>query len=248
MADLAAYYASLPPRPRPAQSSSVGVVAKLSGEAVVTHATIAEPALLKLDDAVFLKDRIETREFAVVRVLFGGRFIVTVREYSVLTVSDDPAHPRVELQSGKLALKVLKGGIRAGESVEIRTPNAIVGIRGSLVVAEVTGTPSQPDSDITVLEASHTITVAPRSNPTKTTPLRPNETVRVSGHPAQAHVHPVRAITREHARSLANAIEVPGHPRDGGEERRSRRTTARADGHREAELSRHPESSHFRRQ
>jgi hypothetical protein len=234
--------------PAAAQSSGVGVVAKLSGDAVVTHATIAEPALLKLDDAVFLKDRIETRERAVVRVLFGGRFVVTVREYSVLTVSDDPAHPRVELQSGKLALKVLKGGIQAGESVEIWTPNAIVGIRGSLVVAEVTGTPSQPDSDITVLEASHTITVAPRSNPTKIAPLRPNESVRVSGHGAHARVQPVRAITRPYARSLAGVIEVPGHPRDGGEERRARRTTVRADGNREAEPSRHPASSHFRRQ
>jgi FecR protein len=203
-----------------AQSSSVGLISALVGEGVVTHVAVAEPSPLKLDDQVFLKDRIETRERSVARVLFGGRITVTIRERSIVTITDDPARPQVELERGKLALKVHQNGLRPGEVAEIYTPNAVTGIRGSLVVAEVAGPTDNPDSHITVLEAHHPITVAARNNPNQLQSLRPGQALTVSGPRHSARLRPVRHITREHARREAEAAEVPGRPRDGGEERR----------------------------
>ena len=64
--------------------------------------------------------------------------------------------------------------MKPGDIIQIQTPNAIVGVRGSLVVTEVTGPPDARQSHVTALEASLPILVAPRSDPNRTTPLRPN--------------------------------------------------------------------------
>jgi FecR-like protein len=203
-----------------AQSPSIGLISALVGEGVVTHSAQAQPSPLQLDALVFLKDRIETRERSVARVLFGGRITVTIREQSIVTITDDPAHPRVELESGKLALKVHRNGLRPGEVAEIYTVNAVTGIRGSLVIAEVEGPTDKPDSHITVLEAHHPITVAARNNPNQVQSLLPGQALTVSGPRHSARFRPLRHITPEHARREAEAAEVPGRPRDGGEEHR----------------------------
>ena len=122
---------------------------------------------------------------------------------------------RVDLQSGKLAFKVHEGGLRAGEVAEILTPNAVTAIRGSLVIAQVSG----DDSDVTVLEAHRPITIAPRANPTQTTHLPIDHTVRVSGPRHAARIGQIRRATHEHLTRAADLAEVPGRPRDGGQER-----------------------------
>ena len=132
-----------------AQAQPIGAIAALVGQGTISHSGNAERAPAKVRDDVFVRDRIETAEKSVIRVLMGGRITVTVRERSIVTIIDDPMRPRVDLESGKLAFKVHEGGLRAGEVAEVATPNAIVGIRGSLVVAQASGT----DSDVTVLEA-----------------------------------------------------------------------------------------------
>ncbi len=205
-----------------AEPSRIGEISALVGEGIVTHASDAEPVPLKVHADVFLRDRIETKEQAVARVLFGGRITVTIRERSVVTITDDPLHARVEIESGALAFKVQKNGLRPGEVAEIYTPNAVAGIRGSLVVAEVTGTKDNPNSDITVLEASHPITVAPRSDPSQAVALRPGHGVTVSGLHHAARIGPVRHLSRERLGRAADAAEVPGRPRDGGAERNIR--------------------------
>jgi len=123
--------------------------------------------------------------------------------------------PRVDLESGKLAFKVHEGGLRAGEVAEVTTPNAIVGIRGSLVVAQASGT----DSDVTVLEAHQPISIAPRDAPTQTTHLPIGHTIRVSGPRHAARLGAIRRATREHLLHAADMAEVPGRARDGGQER-----------------------------
>src|SRR5438552_18658996 len=152
-------------------------VAALVGRGTLTHSGNAERAPAKVRDDVFVRDRIETAEKSVIRVLMGGRITVTVRERSVVTIIDDPMRPRADLESGQLAFKVHEGGLRAGEVAEVATPNAIAGIRGSLIVAQASGT----GSDVTVLEAHKPITIAPRDAPTKTTHLPIGHTIRVSG-------------------------------------------------------------------
>ena len=198
-----------------AQAQPIGAVAALVGQGTITHSGNAERAPAKVRDDVFVRDRIETAEKSVIRVLMGGRITVTVRERSVVTIIDDPMRPRVDLESGKLAFKVHEGGLRAGEVAEVATPNAIVGIRGSLIVAQASGT----DSDVTVLEAHKPITIAPRDAPTQTTHLPIGHTVRVSGPRHAARLGPIRRATREHLLHAADMAEVPGRARDGGQER-----------------------------
>src|SRR5207245_2266996 len=160
-----------------AQAQPVGAIAALVGQGTVIHAAGVGRARAKIRDEIFVRDRIETAEQSVIRVLMGGRITVTIRERSIVTITDDPMRSRVDLQSGKLAFKVHEGGLRAGEVAEILTPNAVTAIRGSLVIAQVTG----DDSDVTVLEAHKPITIAPPANPTPTTRLPIGHTVRVSG-------------------------------------------------------------------
>jgi hypothetical protein len=209
-----------------AQSPPVGAVAALIGEGSITHAAAAQPVPAKIRDAVYVRDRIETAERSVIRVLMGGRITVTIRERSVVIIIQDPMRPRVDLESGKLALKVHEGGLRAGEVAEILTPNAVTGIRGSLVIAEAAGT----DSDVTVLEAHNPITIAPRNNPTQTMQLPIGHTVRVSGPAHAARIGRILRATREHLRRVADMAEVPGRPRDGGQERAFQRQAPASQG------------------
>ena len=198
-----------------AQSQPVGAIAALVGEGTITHAVRAERAPAKVRDQVYVRDRIETAQRSVIRVLMGGRVTITIRERSIVTITDDPMRTRVDLESGTLAFKVHEGGLRAGEVAELLTPNTITGIRGSLVVAEVSGS----DSDVTVLEAHRPITIAPRSNSTQTTQLPVGHTVRVSGPPHAPRFGQIRRALRERLSYVADLAEVPGRPRDGGQER-----------------------------
>ena len=43
----------------------------------------------------------------------------------------------IELESGKFALAVAREKMRPGEEIQIRTPNAIAGVRGTVVITEV---------------------------------------------------------------------------------------------------------------
>jgi hypothetical protein len=122
---------------------------------------------------------------------------------------------RVDLESGALAFKVHEGGLRAGEVAELLTPNTITGIRGSLVVAQVAGS----DSDVTVLEAHKPIMIAPRANPAQATHLPVGHTVRVSGPRHAPRFGQIRRAPRERLAHAAELAEVPGRPRDGGQER-----------------------------
>jgi FecR-like protein len=120
-----------------------GVVTALQGAATVTHASLPEPVPLARRDAVYLRDRIATRERSLAQLLLGGKALVTVREWSTLTVNDVPRTATVELGVGRLAIAVAKDKMRSGDTVEIKTPNCVVAIRGTVVVAEVTQAPSQ---------------------------------------------------------------------------------------------------------
>jgi len=51
----------------------------------------------------------------------------------------DPMRPRATSER-QARLQVHEGGLRREEVAEVATPNAIVGIRGSLVVAQASGT------------------------------------------------------------------------------------------------------------
>lgn len=132
-----------------AQSSrggpSAGIVTTLSGEATLVRADRpAQPVSLKFKDEVFTRDRISTKQNSIARVLLGGKSLVTVRELSDLTITEAPGKPSIlDVFSGKIALAVARLRMRPGETIEVRTPNAVAAVRGTVLVVEVTpGTPN----------------------------------------------------------------------------------------------------------
>jgi len=120
-----------------AQQSPAGVVTTLHGLATVARTAVPQEVPLKFKDDVFYKDRISTKESSIVRVLLGGKALVTVRELSVLTITEEPGRATVDVESGKIALAVARKLMRPGEVIEIRTPNAVAAVRGTVVIVEV---------------------------------------------------------------------------------------------------------------
>ncbi len=124
----------LQPAPVLAQTSeAVGIVTTLDGRATVARPAIPSPLALKFKDDVFGRDKISTQENSLVRVLLGGKAILTVRELSQVTISEEPGRAVVTLPDGKVVLAVVKQRMRPGESIEIRTPNAVAAVRGSIM-------------------------------------------------------------------------------------------------------------------
>jgi hypothetical protein len=129
----------------------VGVVTNLEGTATVARLTLPQAQPLRFKDGVYLHDRITTGERSIVRVLLGGKATVTARERSVLTITEVPGTSTIELGAGRISVAVSKGLMKPGEVVEIRTPNAVTAIRGTVVVAEVLPVAGGVQSTITVL-------------------------------------------------------------------------------------------------
>ena len=122
---------------------SAGVVTTLNGDATLIRAAAAtQPVSLRMRDEIFVRDRIQTQERSLVRVLLGGKALITVRELSVLTVTEEAGRVTVDLQSGKVGVAVVKARMRPGEVIEIRSPNATAAVRGTVFVVEVD--PMQP--------------------------------------------------------------------------------------------------------
>jgi len=131
---VVAMYAMILPPPAAAQSSdAVGVVTTLDGRATVARPTATAPLSLKFKDDVFGRDKISTQENSLVRVLLGGKAILTVRELSQVTITEDAGRAVVTLPDGKVVLAVAKQRMRPGESIEIRTPNAVAAVRGTVL-------------------------------------------------------------------------------------------------------------------
>ncbi len=126
-----------------------GVVTTLEGKVTVARASAPELSPLKFRDAVFVRDRIATGKDSFARILLGGRAVVTIREFSAVTITEVPGVATVDVRSGRVAVAVARERMRPGDLVEVRTPNAVAGIRGTVIVAEVFDTHR---SAITVLK------------------------------------------------------------------------------------------------
>ncbi len=129
----------------------VGVVTNIEGVATVARVALPEPRPLHFKDDLFLRDRITTGERSIVRVLLGGKATVTARERSVLTITEVPGVATINLGAGRIAVAVAKGLMKPGEVIEIKTPNAVTAIRGTVVIAEVAPVPQGYQSTITIL-------------------------------------------------------------------------------------------------
>ena len=119
-----------------AQAVKAGVISTVSGKVTAIRAGLAQPLPLKFKDDVFLQDRIATGEQSLARVLLGGKALVTIRELSVLTITEVPGQATINLESGKIGLAVARDRMRPGESIEVRTPNAVAAVRGTVLITE----------------------------------------------------------------------------------------------------------------
>jgi hypothetical protein len=122
-----------------------GVVTTLQGSATVARASAPQGTPLKFKDDVFLRDNITAGDKSLARILLGGKAIVTVREKSTVTITEVPGTAIVEMSRGAIAVAVARNRLQPGESVQVRTPNAIAGIRGTVLIAEVTQDSPQAD-------------------------------------------------------------------------------------------------------
>ena len=200
--------------PHPASAQGVGVVTTLSGQVTVARPVLPTPVALKFKDNVFTRDRITTAENSLLRVLLGGKALVTVRELSVLTVTEELGRSTVDLDSGKLAFGLVRQRVRAGEVFEVRTPNAVAAVRGTVVVVEVFRRSSQAgqapvpvQTDFAVLSGA--LAVFLRAIPgTSPVLLNAMEALSVAGNT----IGQIRALTSaDAARLMANLRPKPQH-------------------------------------
>jgi len=118
-----------------------GVVTSLQGTANVQRVSTTDntPQVLplKFRDDVFIQDRITTGDQSLARILLGGKAVVTVREHSTLTITSTSGTSTIDITAGKIALAVAKEKMSPGERIDIKTPNAVAGVRGTVVITEV---------------------------------------------------------------------------------------------------------------
>jgi len=142
-----------------------GVATAINGQVTVSHAVAPAPRPLNFKDEVFYRDRISTAARSLARLLLGKKALVTVRELSELQLVDQAGTSTVDLVWGKIAMGVARQNMRPGETVEIRTQNAVAAIRGTVVVAETLTPPGAPDPVSRVHVLSGYIDVTTPGNP-----------------------------------------------------------------------------------
>jgi hypothetical protein len=199
----------LPTQALSQETTKAGVVTTLQGTASVARTTAKESRPLKFKDDIFVQDRITTGDDSIVRILLGGKAVVTVRERSVLTISETPTTATVEVASGKVAVAVAKERMRAGDSVEVKTPNAVAGIRGTVLIAEVSQDAASRANtqftlltgivDVSGLDAATGRAIGPRVT------LQPLQTLGVAGFTRPSAP---RNISRTDAQAVAAAYKV----------------------------------------
>src|SRR3989442_5701442 len=119
------------------QAPRAGVVTTLEGNVTVTRVALPQPQPLKFKDDVFVNDKVTTGDKAIARMLLAGKAVVTVRERSSLTITEVPGKSTIDLDAGKIALAVARDKMRPGDSIEVRTSNAVAGVRGTVFITEV---------------------------------------------------------------------------------------------------------------
>jgi hypothetical protein len=159
--------------PAAAETTGIGVITTLSGRATVARLPLPQPVPLRFKDNVFVDDRISTAERSTVRMLLGGKALVTVRELSNLTITEEINRSTVTLNSGKIAVGVARQRMNPGETLEIRTGNAIAAVRGTVLVVEVVGA-NPPTTNIHVLHGLVDVSAsrAPAGAPLQLGPLQ----------------------------------------------------------------------------
>src|SRR5262245_42078273 len=81
-----------------------GVVTGLQGTANVNRTSLPGPRALGFKDDVYLHDQIVTGDASMARILLGGKALLTVRERSMVKITEAPGVSTVNVSSGRAAI------------------------------------------------------------------------------------------------------------------------------------------------
>jgi len=142
--------------PAVAQTTKAGDIQRLEGTAAVQRTSAPEGTPLKVKDEVFVRDLLSTGEQSKAQ-LRVGRALVTMRELSKLRITELPGSTStIDITDGKL--KLFAKELKAGERIDVKTPNAVTAVRGTTIVVEVQHTPAGVRTLLSVLNGFVEIT------------------------------------------------------------------------------------------
>ncbi|HSB70643.1 MAG TPA: FecR family protein, partial [Candidatus Methylomirabilis sp.] len=226
---------------QPAAPPGIGVVTAIQGQATVARQALPQPASLRFKDDVFFRDQITTQERSTIRLLLGGKGVLTVREQSQVTLDETVApdgsrRSVLSLLAGKIGAAIARSLMRTGDEVEIRTPNAVAAVRGTAFVVEYVppqksaGTtkpvllassapgpylaqaPGASDGKSNFFVFSGSVTITPQGQPPVT--LGPMQAMSVTATPGGVQSGTVQNITPADAARAAQGLEA-GKPHIG---------------------------------
>ena len=172
----------------------VGIVTALRGKAQLTREVARTP--LRFRDDLILRDVVDTEERSLTRIMFGSASVLTVRELSRLEVREEllpsgATRSIHDLSLGGVFINVGQKLLRPGDEVQIRTPNAIATVRGTIIFTQFI--PLLAQSIFTLLAG--TVVVTPVGLPPVT--LTPFTAVTISGDATTGiQVSPVEPVTQ----------------------------------------------------
>jgi ferric-dicitrate binding protein FerR (iron transport regulator) len=192
------------PGPAGAQTSRLGIVTTLVGDATIARPA-GTPRAVTFKDAVFPGDTIRTAGGGLVRVLLRGSTLVAIGDTSAVGLGTEAGRSTVRLEAGTVSVVV--GGDRP-VPLDIVTPQATASLRGTSVIARMTA-----GGPVRFYVLAGAVSLAPRGTPP--TPgaggvhLKALESATVT----DGKVGPVVALTRETAETLMKDFRlVPAHP------------------------------------
>jgi len=125
-----------------AQAERIGQLRNVSGEAFVVRGDVREPAVV--GNIVQQKDIIETGQNGAIGITFDDNSVFSTGPNSSVSLEEFKFNPSTLKGSflaklGKGTLSVISGDIARGspEAMKIRTPSAILGVRGTSFLVRV---------------------------------------------------------------------------------------------------------------
>ena len=164
-----------------------GRVTTLDGLGSVQRVGLPDPVPLKVNDDVFVQDRIVTAGAARLGMVLRDKVDVELRGRSAVTITEVPGRTTLDLEAGQVTL-----GVR-GEGIDVRTLNAVATLRGDARVRIETIASAQRDgaaiTHVDVLEGNVSVAtnvdfknpLLYRGLPPAGVELRANQGVTITG-------------------------------------------------------------------
>lgn len=186
---------------------NVGVVTALQGQARLTRAGVQSG--LRFKDNLILRDTVDTATQSSVRILFGAKSTLTLRELSHFEVREEvlptgASRTNYSLSSGAGLVHVVRQLMNPGDEVQIQTPNAVAAVRGTTIHGQYR--PELAQATFTLLTGNAIVTpqgLAPLT-------LTAGTSVTITGDATSGVVvGPIRAITQTQAAEILGDAELP---------------------------------------